>query len=580
MTLIKEFTLLEFRGMDELGNAFKQSPGYASDLRNIRPEGDELRKIKGNALHSSFGYKLADRPITLIRWTTYDLVSRFLMTAWDNVFQYDGSDWNALLLDPDLTDLRPTQLLYYTNEQFDYIIYESPFDGIGTYLYLADGKNKALKIGTGFTIGTWGLHKIAEHATLRPNIAIEQTSIAGALAAGTYNYYVSLYDSTRDLEGNVGTLFEPGVVEVATGPSNMWVFIDPNTTNFNADGNYDFDNQFADKIRIYRSPEVGGGADTRRLLGSVPKGVVTKTGTISIAAGTGFVTGVGTKFLTDSVQTAYCLSVGGTNYRITIVPGNETGLTVVDNDGSAYSGGAIGPGESFKITGGILDATDDISGNDIYFGDDTTLTDEYRDHSPPPLCKYNAVMGDKNNRAFVTGNPDFPSRVWYSRQGYVDYFPADNYFDVDPDGGDENTGIFVWKGLILVTKRNSMAYAFTDGDPYTWAFKSKVIKSGVDSARQVALAPNHIAWVNHAGIWLWTGDESTPLHISHDPKGSNVAKLFEKIVKSELARAQTAYYPERNELWFSVCLNDERGLYDSTIAGKGVVGDNNSPPGP
>lgn len=118
MTCMKDFNIIEFLGINEHGGDFAAVdshllPNEARRLEAFRPDGGLLRKVLGNSVDSSFGYKRADRPVTLIRWAWQAGSTFFMMTAWDNVFQQNAGLWEALITDSDTGNFDPGNLLYY-----------------------------------------------------------------------------------------------------------------------------------------------------------------------------------------------------------------------------------------------------------------------------------------------------------------------------------------------------------------------------------------------------------------------------------------------------------------------------------
>src|SRR3990167_9692819 len=238
----RDFALTDMKGIREEGNDLTQDPRYAARLENLRPEIGRLVSIEGNSLHSTFGYKLADRPTTLIRWATEDGAPFFMMTAWDNVFVFQSGEWVPLLTPSESSGYVPSNLLYWLNRFFDYCIYKN-------ILFLTDGSNNPLKYD-GTKIGTWGFRIFSGAAS--PLRTVQQWEVLAegvALNVGTYSYYASLYDSVHAVWGNRGTVVKSQVVTDTT--SKVWVHLD--SEYWNDEDNYDFENAHADKIKIWRN---------------------------------------------------------------------------------------------------------------------------------------------------------------------------------------------------------------------------------------------------------------------------------------------------------------------------------------
>ena len=551
-----DFTLTEMMGIREEGNELTQDPRYAARLENLRPEIGKLVKIKGNALHSQIGYKAASRPVTLIRWAKEDGTDFFTATAFDNVFEY-VAEWIPLLAGASSSGDVPSNLLYYLNRMFDHCVY----NGV---LYLTDGANKPLKYD-GSNIGTWGLTPFT--GTNSPLTSTVQAG-PGDLAAGTYRYYASLYDSLHELQANRNTAHhQPGA---NAGDENIWIHVNNAVDCWNQTDNYDYENGLADKIKIWRNGITG--SDDLYLAGTIKKGlVVASTGSTVDGGDTGTLTDAATDFVALEVEAGDAVRINSLWKQVTVVA--QHALTLVNDDGDGFTGVADGD-YSYTIWGGFIDSDSDITAGTNSTGDDAERyhgeLDTPEDHSPPERCKYCVVFGDRGNRAFMAGDADHPNRLYYSETGLVDYWPLENWIDIDPDDSDEITGLVKFNAKLYIFKRNSMAIGYVDGDPYTWVFGAKVLSMGAANRRVIAVCKSHMIFANAAGIWMWDGSNKPDL-ISHPEKGSNIRNLWNFVVKDELANSQAVYDAKNNEFLISVAFDDSRGEYDLTKTGRNVI---------
>ena len=450
----------------------------------------------------------------------------------------------------------------YMNTVWDYLIYNN-------YLYLTDGLNRGIKTD-GTDLGEWGYQKFTNAASM---LLIEEQNAAGNLADGTYYYKLTLYDSVNVLEGNICTVAVSHVANAAG--EKLWIYGD--MTKWTLDDNYDFKNEFANKIRVYRTPKIGGGAEDDYYFVAELNNICAYTGTIAIDAA-GNVTGTTTNFVNDGVEAGYVLYIadggGGWDiYQISVVTAGGIDLDVLDPDGTAYSGGVYAAGKAYRILPGVIDNLDTLTGA-IYFGNDTSLAANVRDHSAPERCKYCAMF---NERAFLAGDPNNPNYVYYSEIGKPDYFPVDNYIDIDPDDGDAITALIKFQGRLLIFKRNSVAVLNTLGEPIAWSVTPKYLSEGTIDRRLVMDCGGVLIFVNPGGVFLWDGGSLR--RISHEERSSNIIKQWdEDVVLSELVHARVVFHEFRNEFWMSVCMDDQRNLYDSGLAGLGTITEYASPP--
>lgn len=573
MSKSREYVIAEFLGLNERTQSIvvgQSGARHGSILENIKPVGGVLAKIDGNTLHSTFSYKVAKRPITLIRYTPDNGQNSFIMTTWDNIFRYVASTgvWEPLGKDARGLTLIPRSYPYNThqlteaNYPYDYVIYDD-------VLYLTDGMNLPVRVkypvdsGTAADgqikaqIGTWGLKPLTGTAEV---LSATVQAAAGLIAAGVYRYKVTLYDSVRLQESNISTEYEDVTLLIN---QKAWVNVDQ--SHWVDENNYDVENEFIDYIRIYRSDDVGGvGTFTPyRLAATLKCGLITY-GTCEVAVG-GAVTGVGTNFTRAAV--GYVLYGGANAYQITVIA-DATNCTVVKADGSGVGAGeGVAAGSTCKVLAGFIDNAPNYASATMYFGE-ATFPGGTEDHSPPPKGKYCVGFGDRNQRLFIAGDPDHPNRLYYSQPLLPNYFPAVNYLDVSPDDGDTITALIKFQARLYVFKHNSVTVCSVEGEPYEWNFASKVLSVGASNNRCIADCGGLLIFANDQGVWSWNG--SSLSYISHKDTDSNFTSTWSKVVKPELARSVGSYIPSLHEYWLALCLDDSRGLYDSSLADIGA----------
>lgn len=601
MTMMHENAIIEFLGLKEQNSPLEYKSGeslslHARELEALRPLGRMLQKVKGCTDYATLYRKCGRQPTILIRFAREANFGSalFVGTIWDAIMTIAANGTFTVLNSyheaaVSAGHLVPSNFPFYAgysnallagrhqsylNTVWDYLIYNN-------YLYLTDGLNRGIKTD-GTDLGEWGYQKFINAASM---LLITIQNAAGNLDDGTYWYKLTLYDSVNKLEGNICDT----AVSQATGAAakKLWIYGD--ISEWTQDGNYDFKNEFADKIRIYRTPKDGGGAAGDYYLAIRPVApVIAELNNICSHAGTigidvnGNVTGTDTDFVDDGVEVGYALyvadGVGGWDvYQISVVTAGGLDLDLLDPDGQAYGtggAGAYGAGSAYRILPGFIDDQDVLPAiiaatgkSALYFGDDTTLADNVRDHGAPERCKYCAMF---NERAFLAGDPNNPNYVYYSEIGKPDYFPFDNYIDIDPDDGDAITALIKFQGRLLIFKRNSVAVLNTLGEPIEWSVTPKYLSEGTVNRRLVADCSGVLIFVNPGGAFLWDG--SNLRRISHEERGSNIIKQWdEDVVLSELVHARVVFHEFRNEFWLSVCMDDQRNLYDSSLDGLGTI---------
>lgn len=81
---------------------------------------------------------------------------------------------------------------------------------------------------------------------------------------------------------------------------------------------------------------------------------------------------------------------------------------------------------------------------------------------PPTTAKFIEVA---SRRIYLTKNSTYKSRLYWSEIDTPEYFPANNYRDINPDDGDVISGLIHWNDMLYVFKENG-TYCLTDpADP-------------------------------------------------------------------------------------------------------------------
>jgi len=128
----------------------------------------------------------------------------------------------------------------------------------------------------------------------------------------------------------------------------------------------------------------------------------------------------------------------------------------------------------------------------------------------PPKCKYWIVH---NNRLFGAGDPDNPSRLYYSKDGSHDLFESTvDYKNIRLNDGDEITFILNLLGILTVGKTNSISKVYDDGDPDDdWSISEPFSYIGCDAPYSAVNTPLGIFYLSRAksGLYVFNGQTST-----------------------------------------------------------------------
>lgn len=132
-------------------------------------------------------------------------------------------------------------------------------------------------------------------------------------------------------------------------------------------------------------------------------------------------------------------------------------------------------------------------------------------------CAYQNVMFVGNITENATA---YPNRVRWSHPGYPEDWVSYHYIDIEPDDGDQITGLVPLQDRLIVFKHNSI-HAIYGTPPEDF--------SVVPIARDVGATSQEAIASTDQGIYLW--DESTGLHLlQSDPqKGTRTTWVFEPL---------------------------------------------------
>ncbi len=125
-------------------------------------------------------------------------------------------------------------------------------------------------------------------------------------------------------------------------------------------------------------------------------------------------------------------------------------------------------------------------------------------------------------RIFVTGDPDYPSTVYYSDQ----YLPATiqtgvadlssnqatgHYELISEDDNDKIVGIASQLGMTYIFKQNSIRPFYIKGTPNEWSLGDIVSPVGTPAAYSIAATPYGIVYQGYRQMYLFNGQYSSPI---------------------------------------------------------------------
>tara|TARA_Y100000310_G_scaffold329732_1_gene400128 strand:- start:6018 stop:8336 length:2319 start_codon:yes stop_codon:yes gene_type:complete len=200
------------------------------------------------------------------------------------------------------------------------------------------------------------------------------------------------------------------------------------------------------------------------------------------------------------------------------VSDNDIDLTMIPIGPDTYSGEAITGRKIYRTSAGGSDYKL-LSNGTIADNSTTTLTDSDTDGArgaayPAGDATYAPPKGKlivlHKNRVFIAGDPDNPSRLYYSEDGLHDIFKDDAFFNVRKNDGDSITFIKNLKGLLTVGKNNTIQKLYTKGsDPAAdWAVSDPFSFVGCQAPYSADNTPLGIIYLAFDGLYLFNGQNS------------------------------------------------------------------------
>lgn len=170
------------------------------------------------------------------------------------------------------------------------------------------------------------------------------------------------------------------------------------------------------------------------------------------------------------------------------------------------------------------------------------------------------------------GDPDNPSRVWFSWQGGPQIFSTygkvyGNYIDINPEDGQIITGLQVADGRLYIGKGKTLYfidYTQNANDPFSNARKVHG-QEGVQSHWTMTVMPKGLWYLSPQGPAICYGTYS-----QLDPEAAVILNLFDAGDPNRLNMASMAFstsvnYEDRNQIWTTIASSSTSGLRDQYL---------------
>lgn len=160
------------------------------------------------------------------------------------------------------------------------------------------------------------------------------------------------------------------------------------------------------------------------------------------------------------------------------------------------------------------------------------------------------------------GSTSFPSRIRWSDINNTESFPDLNYWDVEPDDGDQIVSIVTFEDSVYIFKRHSIYRMLVTGGEGPDAFIIRPLSRNIGAwaKNSVKVIPNvGIAFLAQNTAYIYDGANLEPI-------GDPIQRTFDAVNRQMWAKAVGEVYPKRYQYWLSVSVagttNDEVLVYD------------------
>lgn len=151
----------------------------------------------------------------------------------------------------------------------------------------------------------------------------------------------------------------------------------------------------------------------------------------------------------------------------------------------------------------------------------------------PPMGKYILIH---KNRLWISSNPTYPSRAYYSEDASPGIFLASSYFNVRNSDGDKITFMKNVLGKLTIGKNNTIQKIYTDGDVPSsdWEVSDPFSFMGCQAPYSAVSTPMGLFYLANNGIYSFNGQYSQLMSDAATPE-------IKDILSTNFANVWSAY---------------------------------------
>jgi len=178
-----------------------------------------------------------------------------------------------------------------------------------------------------------------------------------------------------------------------------------------------------------------------------------------------------------------------------------------------------GDGSALKLVATLADNTTTVYSDSIADASLTTAYASVTDDMPK-----GAEINIHREKMFITRDPSFPSKIYYSNPylpHYIQQTTNLDYMEISPDDGDEIMGIPIQLGVMVCVKKNSIrkvhvTSAISGADPETWYADDPIAWIGSPAPWSITQTPNGVVFLGWDHWYIFDGASAQPVFDEFD----------------------------------------------------------------
>jgi hypothetical protein len=164
------------------------------------------------------------------------------------------------------------------------------------------------------------------------------------------------------------------------------------------------------------------------------------------------------------------------------------------------------------------------------------------------------------DRLIVAGVPGYPTRVWISGrwpyQERFDWYAGGGYIEIEPDSGQNITGLGIHQEKLVVFKENSVWQVLLNQlqfgnylilDPQ---YKLLTASQGCSSHRSIVPVENDLMFSNRKGIYILRYEPQLLTVLNANEISAKIRPFFESLAEEDLTSAAAVYVDKKYVLSF------------------------------